>query len=120
MAGLTADQVAELTLDLKNLTEEIECLLLSNVENSRPVELDQPIGRLTRMDAIQQQHMAAATRQNHTQRLKQVALALSAVEDGSYGECRNCEEPISFSRLKARPETPFCLDCQSEFERSRD
>ena len=34
-------------------------------------------------------------------------------------ECRRCEEPIAPSRLEARPEAPFCLDCQEEIDAAR-
>ena len=38
-------------------------------------------------------------------------------QDGSYGFCRLCEEPIGFKRLQAKPEAPFCVNCQSRHER---
>ena len=31
--------------------------------------------------------------------------------------CRRCEEPIGYKRLSARPESPYCLDCQDEIDR---
>lgn len=52
-------------------------------------------------------------------RLQQIATALSAAAAGNYGYCRRCEEPIGFKRLKARPETPFCLWCQADSEKKR-
>ena len=63
MDELTAEQTAELRRDLLALREQIASELESSRDNVRPVELDQPIGRLSRMDAIQQQKMAQATRQ---------------------------------------------------------
>ena len=72
---------------------------------------------MSRIDAIQQQKMNQATRRRQKFRLQQVKGALQAWERDRYGECRECEEPIAFKRLKARPETPFCLECQAEMER---
>lgn len=52
-------------------------------------------------------------------RLRQVSAALSACESAEYGTCRKCEKPIGYRRLKARPETPFCLACQAQAEGRR-
>ena len=85
-------------------------------DGAKPVELSEPIGRLTRMDAIQQQMMTKASRETYQRKLRQVKVALEAMERDDYGYCRSCEEPIAFARLKARPETPFCLSCQDARE----
>ncbi|PLX94896.1 MAG: molecular chaperone DnaK [Desulfuromonas sp.] len=119
MEALTQRQLAELQQDLIGLQGELLALLDMSSESSRPVELDQPIGRLSRMDALQQQHMAKANRQGHEQRLRLVENALGAIRNDRYGECRSCEEPVGYPRLKARPETPFCLACQEEREEAR-
>ena len=41
---------------------------------------------------------------------------LERFNDGSYGDCESCGEPISFERLKARPETTLCIECKAEQE----
>jgi len=48
-----------------------------------------------------------------------VEAALQAIKMERYGECRRCEEPIGYSRLDVRPESPFCLDCQKQSEKIR-
>ena len=44
-------------------------------------------------------------------------LALARIEDGSYGECEECGQPIGASRLLARPEARLCIACQTRAER---
>ena len=95
---------------------EIEILLGRTTEDSKPVDLDLPIGRLSRADAIQMQNMAELNRRQLEVKLKQVEGALAAVENGSYGSCRACKGEIHPARLDASPETPFCIDCQEAFE----
>jgi len=114
---LTEEQIAELQIRLSALREELTALLESTREGTRPVALDEPIGRLTRMDAIQQQSMSAANRRQTDLRLRQVAQALGLVQRGEYGLCRRCEGPIGYARLSARPESPYCLACQDEIDR---
>ena len=117
MNELTRDQIEELQGTLQQLRTDLEQLLRSTRESTQPVNLDEPIGRLTRMDAIQQQKVAAANRRTHDIRLQQVKQALAAMGSDRYGLCRRCEDPIGYPRLEARPESPYCLDCQSEIDR---
>ena len=116
MEELTASQLDELNVDLRSLQEELHALLRVSMEGTKPVELDQPIGRLSRMDAIQQQKMAQANRASHKLRFGLVKAALTTFEREEYGYCRKCEEPIGYGRLKAKPETPFCVACQGARE----
>lgn len=43
--------------------------------------------------------------------------ALAKFDDGSYGQCEECGNPIGFSRLQARPEARLCIACQTRAER---
>jgi DnaK suppressor protein len=45
--------------------------------------------------------------------------ALAKFDDGSYGECEECGNPIGFSRLQARPEARLCITCQTRAEKQR-
>ena len=117
MDELTNEQVTELKQKLVGLRDELKQLLGATREGTRPVGLDEPIGRLTRMDAMQQQSMSAANRRSHNLRLQQVIQALTAVARDEYGLCRRCDDPIGYKRLTARPESPYCLDCQDEIDR---
>jgi len=116
---LTTSQTAELKDVLSNLKAELEALLVLSKDATKTVELDQPIGRVSRIDAIQQQKMASTNRRNAEIRLLQVKAALAAFDVDEYGDCKQCEEPIGYDRLKARPEAPLCLVCQSRIEARR-
>ena len=117
MNELTSQQIAALKNLLLERRTELEKLIEDAEEGSQPVSLDQPIGRLSRMDALQQQSMSQASRQAARQGLEQVKAALQRIASGDYGYCVECEEDIDFARLQARPEAPFCIDCQSGRER---
>lgn len=49
--------------------------------------------------------------------LAQVMAALRRVDDGSYGLCEDCGEPIDERRLLALPATAYCTACQAIHER---
>ncbi len=49
--------------------------------------------------------------------LSKLDLALRKIDEGSFGICQSCEEPISKKRLEARPETQLCIRCKEDQER---
>jgi DnaK suppressor protein len=49
--------------------------------------------------------------------LDRIDAALKRVDDGSYGICIDCEEPIALPRLHAYPAALRCAACQEFFER---
>jgi DnaK suppressor protein len=117
---LTQSQREELQADLQALRDSLSKSLGTHQANSQPVELDQSaVGRVSRIDAIQQQQMADAQKRRNELRLKQVAVALRGFDDDSYGDCKVCGDPIGYRRLKARPESPACVGCMAELEAGR-
>jgi DnaK suppressor protein len=49
--------------------------------------------------------------------LGKLDLAIRKIEDGTYGACELCDEPIGRKRLEARPETSLCIRCKEDQER---
>jgi DnaK suppressor protein len=116
MNELNKQQLAELHQDLLGLRKELQELLENSSAGAQPVSLDEPIGRLSRMDAMQQQSMVQANRRTTQTRLIRIEAALRRHASDEYGFCMGCEEEIGYARLKAQPEAPFCIDCQSNKE----
>ena len=48
--------------------------------------------------------------------INKIRKALEKIEDGSFGFCEICGEPIEFKRLEARPVTTLCIDCKTSAE----
>ena len=49
--------------------------------------------------------------------LNKIEMAIARIDNGSYGICASCEEPIDIKRLQARPVATHCIDCKLEQER---
>jgi len=49
--------------------------------------------------------------------LSEVEGALVRIDDGSYGTCSNCGEPIGWPRLNAQPTAERCIGCQEKVEK---
>lgn len=80
----------------------------------RTVELDQTaVGRLSRMDSLQNQSLSKGLREREVVRLSQIRDALARVQEGTYGVCTECGGAIPFERLFVFPEAPECADCVS-------
>jgi DnaK suppressor protein len=76
------------------------------------VELDQSsVGRLSRMDALQQQAMAKNVNERAATSLRLIDAALRRCDDGSYGYCKACDEPIDPRRLELAPAITRCAGC---------
>lgn len=117
MASLSKKQISEFNAILNALHKELNNQLEIGQEATDTVVLDQSkVGRLSRMDAMQQQKMAQSTLRNITNRLKLVNLALAKVQSGDYGYCDECGEVIDPGRLKVQAEAPCCFACQSKQE----
>ena len=117
MEPLTDEQIIVLKSALLDLQEELTTTLGRSASAAQPVTLDQQaVGRVSRIDAIQQQQMVEANRRRIKIRLQQIKVALAAINNEEYGYCRRCEEDIGFGRLHAKPESAICVDCQGEIE----
>lgn len=92
--------------------DELNETLSSMKESSKPVDLNDPIGRLSRMDAIQQQQMALNAKKQMEINLQLVDAALERLRKGEFGYCLECDEEIDQKRLLAKPEAAFCTKCQ--------
>ncbi len=102
---------------LIRLRGELESIAATGAESLRIVELDQAkVGRLTRMDAMQAQAMAQATGQRREQMLRKIEAALLRIDNGDFGICQVCEEPIPLKRLEFDPTATRCVDCASDAE----
>ena len=76
------------------------------------VELDQSsVGRLSRMDAMQGQAMAQESERRRHQKLEQIDIALSYIDNNNFGHCIECDEEIAIKRLDFDPTSSLCIEC---------
>ena len=121
---MTSDALTEVGItnfkqQLESQQQNLQIQLQQSDDSTKPVTLDQQsVGRVSRIDAIQQQQMASANRGHTIALLKQVDAALKRIESDLYGLCLACDEPIALLRLQAQPHTANCISCQSKLEHS--
>jgi DnaK suppressor protein len=62
--------------------------------------------------AFEREHVASLLDQTRDQ-LGRVEAALRRLDEGSYGTCERCGQPIAAGRLEARPTATMCIGCAS-------
>ena len=76
------------------------------------VQLDQQaVGRLSRMDALQNQAMAKAQQSRRHAAALRLRAALSRIDEGEFGYCEDCGEDIARKRLEFDPSATKCISC---------
>lgn len=84
-------------------------------EARAPVALQQDsVGRLSRMDAMQQQAMAQAQERRRSAERARIAAALKRLDDGEWGYCAKCGEEIAEKRLAHDPSVARCVGCAAD------
>lgn len=67
-------------------------------------------------DLLVDENLASIHR--HIEELRAIDVALRRLEQGTYGECADCGEPIATARLDAYPTALRCIECQERYERT--
>jgi len=91
---------------------ELEALVAAHHGDTRPVELDQTtVGRLSRMDELQNQAMSVETERRRKDELHRIEAALKRMGEDDYGYCVNCGDEIETKRIELDPAVPTCIGC---------
>lgn len=97
---------------LETRLSELDAEDAAGAGGQKTVMLDQQaVGRLSRMDALQNQAMAQAQARRRQVERQRIHAALKRVDEDEYGFCTDCGEEIEPKRLVADPTIPRCLDC---------
>lgn len=97
---------------LNQMKKQIEASDAVSKDDVKPVQLDQQsIGRLSRMDAMQQQEMHQEQARRRQLKLKKIDGALRRIDNGEFGECFVCGEAIGLRRLQFDPTQTRCIHC---------
>lgn len=83
-------------------------------EKTKPISPDCSLGRLTRLEAMGESHVANKTLDNARLRLTRLKNAYLRIDTPNFGICVDCDEPIAIERLKIRPESVRCVACENK------
>jgi RNA polymerase-binding protein DksA len=95
---------ADLTAERDRLAAQIDSLEPSTSDS----QVDDNFADLGQVAAEQGENQALAAQLRNE--LEEVEQALTRLDDGTYGRCETCGEPIAPARLEAKPAARYCID----------
>lgn len=99
--------VAALNLELERTRTTIADLK----QMTEPVAPDVAIGRISRMDAINNKAISEAALRKAEEKLQQLERMTRLVDEPGFGLCKRCGQPIPMQRLILIPASVFCVRC---------
>lgn len=104
---------SELLTKLEEQLKKLEVDVAELQELTKPIAPENAIGRISRMDAINNKSINDAARRTAEARLAAIKEAIQRIDDPEFGKCRKCKAEIQEGRLILMPESPFCIRCAS-------
>ena len=98
----------------KRIEEEIKStteLINKYRELTKPIAPENAIGRVSRMDAINNKSVNELALKNAEIKLNNLTVALSKIDDPDFGICVRCNNPIPMGRILLMPQTTTCVNC---------
>lgn len=98
----------------KRITEEIistEKMVVKYQELTKPIAPENAIGRVSRMDAINNKSVNDLALKNTELKLINLRVALSRIDDADFGICIRCQNPIPIGRILLIPQAITCVNC---------
>ncbi|MEQ9405590.1 MAG: TraR/DksA C4-type zinc finger protein [Cyclobacteriaceae bacterium] len=103
--------IQELKEQIKEEISKTEGLITEYKDLSQPVSLDSAIGRISRMDAINNKTINESALRKAEEKLIKLNQALSKVGTKEFGICIRCKQPIPVGRILLMPESLRCVNC---------
>ena len=78
---------------------------------AQPISPDNAIGRVSRMDAINNKSIVDAALRKAKERLKGLKSNLDKLDSSDFGVCVKCKNNIPIERILLAPQSSFCVNC---------
>lgn len=105
---MSSNEIKQKIIDEISKTEVV---IKEYKELSKPVEPDCAIGRVSRMDAINNKSVVEASLRQAESKLRNLRRVFSQLGSNEFGICLKCKQPIPIGRILIRPESLFCVNC---------
>lgn len=80
-------------------------------EMTQPIAPENAIGRLSRMDAINNKSVMDAGLRQAEQKLDKLKYVATQVDSDNFGLCKKCNRPIPLGRILLMPQSLYCVNC---------
>lgn len=104
------DKIQVKELILKEI-EKTQKAVKAYEELTQPIAPDVAIGRVSRMDAINNKSVMEASLRQAREKLDKLHYVLDRVDKPEFGQCARCGNVIPVGRILLKPESVYCVNC---------
>ena len=90
---------------------ETESKIKEYKDLTKPISPENAIGRVSRMDAINNKSVVEAALRESEKKMQQLLQMDKKINSENFGVCIKCKNTIPFGRLMIRPHSKFCVNC---------
>jgi len=108
---MDVDEKNKIRTKLADEIKETKTKVSKYLELSQPISPENAIGRISRMDAINNKSVLEAALREAQSKLIQLKKIIKKIESSDFGLCKICKKNIPFGRLMIRPESELCVNC---------
>src|SRR5690606_1942248 len=108
MDYINEDEIRE---QIRKEIAKIEKIIAEYKEMTKPVEPENAIGRLSRMDAINNKAVTEAAQRQAEDKLDKLKFVLDKVGDEDFGICKKCKNPIPLGSILLMTQSFYCVQC---------
>ena len=110
---MTEEQLNEIQNKIFEEIKSTEKSIVDYKENTKPIALENAIGRVSRMDAINNKSVAEAALRQAEDKLKKLRYMKTQIGKKDFGMCAKCKQAIPIGRLMIMPQSRYCVRCAS-------
>tara|TARA_B100000482_G_C12354018_1_gene198159 strand:+ start:68 stop:400 length:333 start_codon:yes stop_codon:yes gene_type:complete len=108
---MDVDERNKIKTKLADEIRETKKKISKYLELSKPIVPENSIGRISRMDAINNKSVLEAALREAQSKLIQLNAINKKIASSDFGLCKKCKKSIPFGRLMIRPESQLCVNC---------
>lgn len=108
---MTAEEKKVLRSKIQEEIIKVKADIIELEKMVQPISPENSIGRISRMDAINNKSVAEAAMRNKKAKLTKLKVAAVKIDDDDFGRCHMCGNSIQAMRLMLMPESTKCVRC---------
>lgn len=108
------DQKLNIENQIKEKIDKLETEIITLKDLTQPISPDCAIGRVSRMDAINNKSINEAALRKKQSQLSALKEALKNINNPDFGKCIKCGAQIPIGRIMIMPESRKCVRCASK------
>ena len=105
------EELKKLEKEIKEMIKQLTAEIADLEESTKPIAPENSIGRISRMDAINNKSVVEASLRHRIKKLSKLHLSLENLHKPGFGLCNRCKKSINPKRLMLMPQSDKCVNC---------